>query len=488
MAASAMTLVLGMDLGLALATQRFASSLVVGGSRVALYRSINSALLAGAALSAPLMVILVAIGYILPLFGGVGPADARLFQQLLWILAVCVPVQMVRYPFQGLIIAMQEHYKLVVLNLVGQLVYVGVTVAAFWLGWQDLRALAVATVADHLVLLAGTLAMAWGRVRLIPLSRRLMVRREVARLLRFGMEVFPFTLASILMYELDNLLIGGSPRGGSQQVAYYSIPMLIALQLRLLGAGVSGPLLAVASQLRASNQLDLLVNLFLSSARAGGVLMLAVLGPLVIFGRAFIGAWLGPDMAWTWVLLAVAGVGQLAWLVSYPGQRMLVGSGTARLPALAELAGALFKLAAAVAVVVTIGPNLMALAALTSLPLVIVGAGLTPWSICRQNGIPLAHYLAQTFGRLAISAVVPTALLLVLRWVWTPQTLKMALVQVAVGAMVFTLAGWWVALTDWDRKYLRTLLGRPAAAAATNSCANLPADGDIPPPHEQGQL
>lgn len=492
-AVNALEALMAIDLGMRLTTYRFLSQAMVGRSRPALYRMISSAAAIMLAVSAGLMVVMLAVGAMLPrMQAEITPAGAAELRQTLWILALALPFALVRYPFLGVLVGLQESYKVSVGRLGGQVTYAAAAAVVIALGLTDLRWIALAMLLNYIAGFALAAGMAWGALGRIPLRWRYVRRRHVAEMLRFSRGVFLVGLATMLMYNLDVPLIGaivGAARGktvAGELAATYRIPLMIILQARALTTGIANPLLAVAAQLQRRGEHDVLRELYRSSARILGALTMCVLLPLVVFGERFLTLWLpGQGLGWTWKLLAVLSLGQWVALTTSPGERMLMGAGRIRVSSLAFAAGAVLKILAAAAVLYVAARGeptwgLMALAWATTVPLLIAQGVVLPAYVCRQNGLSLPAYLLATFGRLAAGGAATAAVLLGLRWLWTPRSLPEAVAQVAAGAAACLAICGLLTLTSRDRRSIRAMVARrqPTDAGTARRAATAQADAE----------
>jgi len=111
------------------------------------------------------------------------------------------------------------------------------------------------------------------------------------RILRFGGYTFLGRLAQLITFQGDRIITGILL--GSSAVTFYAIPF--TLTQRLMGAvtrlaGVTFPL---ASELQGRNDLDDVKDMYLNASRIIFAFSTAVALPMLIFGKTFLGAWMG---------------------------------------------------------------------------------------------------------------------------------------------------------------------------------------------------
>lgn len=449
-------ILVALDFGMQAANQRFMARFVAGTSRADLYRAFNSSLVIMLGISIVLVAVMGLLGWLLPYVSRVTGKEAVEFREAIWILALGIPFSMMMRPFQGLVVGLQQSYKMALASTIGYLVFVAVAVVSVKLGYSDLRILA-AGVTLNLIVFFGLVAWwAWKPMGHIAISFRHVRREYIRQMLHFGKSVILLPMAMVA-YHLDAQLIGAFV--GTAAVAYFRIPIQLIMFVRMLAMGISRPLLPVATQLRQSGQMELLRELFHSGARLTGSLAVMLLLPLIIFSEVFIGNWLpGQGMVWTWRLLAIMAVGQFVAIMAMPAEQMLLGAGRTGYVGIASIAGAIVKITATILVLTVTPWALTGVAWASTIPLLIVTGMAIPLLLCRQNKISAASYFSSTLGRVIVAALPAGGLLLVLRGTWVPESFFTSIVQVVFGAILCGVSAWYLALTEQDRVYLRTLL------------------------------
>ena len=464
-ALGAVEMVMALDLGLRIASFRFMSRALVDKSRSNAFRVVNNAFLTMLPLVVILVGVVLVIAWALPLAWSAkrSVVEIALFRQTMWILAATVPLSLLQNPFLSVLVGLQRSYLMSIGRLAGQLVFAAWILFLVNRQAMDLRWVAAGMCANYAAAFVLAVTMAVVCLGKFPISLRRFRWPQAKEMLLFGRGVLVMGLSHMLIYGPDLVLIGTFLT--SEFAAMYRIPLMIVKQTQVLAA-VSTPLLAVAAQLHKRGEHGLLRELFHSSTRITGLLAMCLLGPLVMFGEVFIELWLpGEEMAWTWKLLGILAIGQWVMLATFPAERMLMGTGRIKLTSIAfgtagickVIAGAIFL---SIAAQTDMAWGLYGLAWVTSVLLVAVKGVIVPAYICRQNEMSFSRFMLSTFGRLGMSGVVAASAMLAMRFLWTPQTLAMSLVQLAAGAGLCLAIGTAVVLTSQDRTYIRSMILR----------------------------
>ncbi|RPI63998.1 MAG: hypothetical protein EHM48_01555, partial [Planctomycetaceae bacterium] len=395
-------------------------------------------------------------GFFLPDFQNVSQNHRAVYTQMIWILAACIPFMILRMPVQSVVLGMQLGYKLAVARTIGQLTFVAIVWIFIQSGWQDLRLMAAAWACNYLISLILVTFQARKCLGVLSFSLRYVRRAEIAPMLRFGGSAFLIPISVLLFYQVDPLLIGTFM--DERAVALFAPATMLVMPIRSLTAGVGTPLLSVAAQLAADGKHQLLAELYHSAARLTGTMATCFLLPLMLFGESFLTYWMGKEFAWTWQILAILCLGQMVTLTSFPGERMLIGSGRLGLASSASLLAGLVKVALSVAALALTAWPLIGLAWATTLPLLVLQGVIFPIAFCRQIGVPVGRYIAATLGRIVMSALPVAAALLAMRHFWQPHGFVETVAQVTAGFALTAAVAWFATFTQKDRTYILSMI------------------------------
>lgn len=222
------------------------------------------------------------------------------------------------------------------------------------------------------------------------------------KILRFSGYTFLSRLAYLIKFQGDKILAGVLL--GSSSVTFYAVPFM--LTQRLMGAvtrlaAVTFPL---ASELQGKNDLDHVKDLYLNASRIIFVFSTAVALPMLIFGKAFLSAWMGPEFERnTGLVLQLATVAlYLDAMTQVPGL-VLNGLGYVRITGIFSVTAAGLNLAFIYPVSSIMGVSGIAASLLLS-QLVMNPVFLT---YVNRNifGVPIVKLLKDVYARPAILAV-----------------------------------------------------------------------------------
>jgi len=379
------------------------------------------------------------------------PADlTRAATLSFYIAAAAFPVSLVTGAFGAVPRALQRFDISTKLSLVFSTLGTASTVAILLLGY-GVPGILLAGLMLNAVALPVSYSIAR---RLLPSLRvRLHLDRAVLKeLFSFGGYFLLSTLAALLLYQLDKLLIGAFLGVGA--VTYYVVPGNLAQRIQGFTAASVAVVFPVSAALFESGARESLIRLYHEGSRLVFILIVALAVPLNVFAHKFLLYWMGADIAdhsttpmlllvWTYALLSTTGI---AWGIAN-------GAGRAKINAFFTLGIFIVNIALFLVLIRPYGVSGAAAAYLVSAA---VGAPALVWTIERRVlGLSGAVFLA-IFWRVGlvgiIQAAVAFALLLLAGNLW------LVLLLMAVSFISFFPIYWTIGFAQEGDKALVSML------------------------------
>jgi O-antigen/teichoic acid export membrane protein len=346
--------------------------------------------------------------------------------------------------------------KLVLLVQRGLLAGIGVTLILLWrkaLYGPSAGLLAAAVISSAVLLL---------------LSRRVFPDMRVARagrrsefagpMARFAMHGGAMAVGMVIFHQTPKLLAGTFL--GLKLVAALGVLLLISNQIRQFIHAAALPMFPMASRYDADDDRRRMKQLYIRGSRLALILALSATVPLVVFGKTFIGLWVGEDLAWTWVLLGVLLGGEVFDYAQLPAVHMLTAARSIRGIAVVRLLQALLLVGGLLAVLSLTSWGLAGVVGVQAGLSMVLSGLVICYIACRQLKLSMAScWLRSHVGPLAAAAL-GAAACWGIRTVWTPANLPLAVVQVLAGAALCGLIALVVAMDKEDRARIRSVLKR----------------------------
>ena len=410
-----------LNLGIGGSVIRFASEAIVARDDARINAVSNSAMALYCGIALAGLLFAIGTGYLAPGFFRVDARYVAETRGLIWALGVWWALGMLASPSRSILIGQQRFSWLNLVMATGALLALALIFGMFELGYVSLFAVGIAFAAA-----AGVEIIAYlGLVRrLQPALRwafRSVDRRTLRQLGGFGAWNLLLTLAGLLLWWTDNILIGRLL--GPAAVPLYALPFMLVTLGRVAVGGLSTPLTPLAAaQAREGGSRELAVTLVRSTRRAV-ILTLASTGLLVVAAEDLFRLWIGPDYASAWLVYGCLMASFWAVYAQMPASNILLGAGDIRRPAAVVLSATALALAMKIVALGWLGQGVIAVALANCLCVLPVMALYVPRCACQ---------LAQTsLARLYREAYLPPLLIFMpfaaLGWLlfarWTPANL-----------------------------------------------------------------
>jgi O-antigen/teichoic acid export membrane protein len=440
-----------LNLGIAGSVVRFTSEAIAARDNARVNAVSNSALVLYLSIALAGLLVGFGAGYLTPGFFRAAPRYVAETRGLIWALGVWWALGMLASPARGILIGQQRFGWLNLVMAVGAVLAVALIFGLFELGYISLVAVGIAFATAAALELVANLALARRLQPTLRWALRLVDRRVLSQLYGFGAWNALFTVAGLLLWWTDNIVIGRLL--GPASVPLYALPFMLITLGRVAVGGLSTPLVPLAAaQVREGS--GSLATTLVRSTRTAVILTLASTGLLVVVAEDLFRLWIGPDYASSWVIYACLMGSFWAVFAQMPASNILLGAGDIRRPAAVVLAATVLALAVKIAALGWLGQGMIAVALANWLCVLPVMALYMPRCACQLAQLSLARLYRQAYLPPLLAFLPVAALGWLLFAHWAPANLFELLG--AFGALVacyLAAAFWTLDLTERDALY-----------------------------------
>jgi O-antigen/teichoic acid export membrane protein len=445
-----------LNLGIVGSVIRFVSEAIAARDDARISAVSNSALVLYCGIAIVGLALALGIGYLTPGFFRVGAPYVAETRGLIWALGVWWALGMLASPARGILIGHQRFGWLNLVMTIGALLALALIFGLFERGYVSLLAVGIAFAAAA----AAEMIAYLGLVRRLQPTHRwafqLVDRRVLRRMCGFGAWNLLFTMAGLLLWWTDSIVIGRLL--GPAAVPLYALPFTLITLGRLLIGGLSTPLTPLAAAQAREESRALAVTL-VRSTRIAVILTLASTGLLVVAAEDLLRLWIGPDYASGWLVYACLMGSFWAVYAQMPASNILLGAGDIRRPAVVVLAATALALAVKIVALGWLGQGVMAVALSNWLCVLPVMALYVPRCACQLARLSLARLYREAYLP-PLLIFVPVAALgwLLFAW-WTPANLLELIGSFSVLVVGYMAASFWTLDAD-EREALYGLVQR----------------------------
>ncbi len=388
---------------------------------------------------------------------GFSAEDARTFRWVVFILGTNAALHFPVVVFDSVIVAELRYDVSNMVSLLSLLLRTGLTVVVLLHGGQLISLSLVALLAQ---LPAYAFRVFYG-LSLLP-GLRLhwlgLAQSRIRELASFSAYVFLGQLANQLRFHLDYVVITFSI--GLIAVTHYKIASMLILHANMLVrafSGVTGPLF---SRLDGADERSSIEEVFMLSTRVSVALSTFVCFGFVVWGKRFIGMWMGPSYLDAYPCLLVLAVGTWIMMCQGPSINLLVGVSHHRFPAFLNLGEGVANLAISLLLVRPLG--IVGVALGTCIPMTVCKLIIQPAYTAHVLNLSYAGLLLR-MGRTLLSAGGSLVLPLLLSLLWVRPNMAFLLGQGLLCLVLYTAGLWLLELSAAEKKwflgYMRAVVG-----------------------------
>jgi O-antigen/teichoic acid export membrane protein len=395
-------------------------------------------------------------------------SDARIFRAVLLIMGVSWAVG---FPGRAILGAVGAHLR----SDLGSWVTIGTlavrTGLTVWviLAGDGLVALALVSLLSSAATFLANYLILRRIQKGLRISLALAEKRIFRELFRYGRYTVITQVGDQLRFAVDSWMVVAFV--GIAAVAHYAIASRLSNYFLTLILSAAGVLVPVYSQLLGGKNDRGIRTLLSLGTRVTAGLSTIIVGSFALYGRAFIGAWMGAryeDAYWPSLILIAA---MFCDLAQYPSVSYLQGVFKHRYLAYQTIAEGVANLGLSIYWARSYG--MIGVAMGTLVPMFIAKIILQPAYVCRAAGVPLAKYYIRDFG----GGIAAPALCCVGMWALVFRRMELSnlwvvCTVVALQGVICAVAAFYLVVGAQDRQSLlakvwpkRGLAGQAATSA-----------------------
>ncbi len=261
---------------------------------------------------------------------------------------------------------------------------------------------------------------------------RLIVRRPDAAVLRkiweFSAYVLVINSSMVVLYYTDNIVVGAFV--SVTAVTFFTIAGSLFEYSRQVVSSLGMTFMPMASGFEARGERGQLRRLLILGTRMTLLIALPIQAALFFLGHTFIGLWVGQEYAHiSGRILQILMFAQVFSIADYANYNIACGIGRHKPIALRLIGEAVGNLALSLVLVRFMG--LEGVAWGTLIPGLIVHLFLGPRYMCRVLGVPLRHFVWQSWIRTALSVLPFAVACYIADRVWSPTNMLQFAMQLA---------------------------------------------------------
>jgi len=290
----------------------------------------------------------------------------------------------------------------------------------------------------------------------IRFGREYVSRKTARELVGYGAISFLIVIAWLVIFNSQNVIIGIFL--SAEAVTYFAIAMTVIQYMRSLVQAIGIPLVPAISHLEATSDLDTVRRLSAKMLRYLYYLCTGICCGVLIYGRDFVGLWMGPGFDLTVEILFILIVAATIYLPQTTSNSVLLGVGKHRL---------LFYILAGEAIsnivlsLILVGPyGLHGVAMGTAIPQIVVYIFIYPVAYHRVLKASVRTFYVDSLkaGLLAIAVSGPCAY--VVRELVAIDGWATFFVDVGITSLVMAAGMYFLVLDNEDRQRLLRIVGR----------------------------
>ena len=388
-----------------------------------------------------LLAILISFLVAAPLahFFKVSPQKVNAFKQIVWALGIATGLSFPSGVFSAMITAREHFVAVNIINITATLLRAGLTVAILLAGY-GLAGIAYPTLAATVVSLVAVFFLVKSALPEFKIQLDHARLATLKMLLVYGGYTTIISVADILRMKIDSVVIGRMI--GLAEVGVYGVAALIVgymLRLVVAGMGVLTPRFAALDGVDKADELrdTFLRSLSVSSFIACGAGLIALL-----FGRAFILLWVGPEFEAAIPVLGILAVSYAFALSQTPGIGLLYAINKHRYYAAVTMVEAIANLLLSILLACPYG--IIGVALGTAVPMLIVKLLVQPIYVARIAKIRLRDYakavapaFSASMGMILIQKIVEYQWSI--SWIEAKSFLTLMLAGIGAGIIYFVL-------------------------------------------------
>jgi O-antigen/teichoic acid export membrane protein len=434
------------DFGLSTALQRFISRALADDDRAQINETFNTCLafFAGGAVLSILASILVA------LLGSRfidNPADIRAFRIVILLVGLSMSISFPIRALIGFLYANVRHDVTMIIEI-GKIILRTGLIIYFLLRGHGIIALAAITLFSDSLSYLAIIAFTRKRYAYLIFDLRLFSRNTFKGLINYSVFSFISNIANQLRFHIDAFVI--TAYLGLSMVTHYNVGGRIARYYIMAIVSAVALIMPVFSKFEGERDFDKLREKFLFVSKLNVILSIFLGGAILVYGKAFITRWMGPDYMDSYYVLLILTAGLIFGTTQTTSASLIFSLSRHRPYAIMHLCEGIANLILSLILVHHYGIYGVALG--TTIPVIAFYVFIVPVYATRVIDLPFARYAACITPSLLIGGATHIVCWLILR-MYIMSSYPRLFILGSITFAVYALVSVFVLLTKDERRY-----------------------------------
>ena len=436
------------DLGLSSALQRFVSRTI--GTED--YEEMNSifntsfVLFLGAGALAIVITLVIIIGC--PLFMD-NATDISIFRIVIALIGFNMAISLPLRAFEGFLYA-QVRYDVVNIILVIKLLIRTLLIVLFLKAGYGIISLAIITLSVDILGYLASIVFVVKKYQYLTISVRSFCRDRIKILFSYSIFSFITHVATKLRFQVSSFIITAFL--GLSLVTHFNIGSRIALYYMMIITSAIALMMPVFSRFEGLNDYNQIRKNFLFVSKLNFILSLFIGGSILIYGRAFIVRWMGPDYLDSFHVLIILITGLIFHTMQMTSVTLIFGLSKHKPYSFIVLAEGAANIALSILLVRRYG--IVGVALGVAIPMLITSIFIVPIYACRIIALRLRDYVLLAIKGLLIGAIVLFAMWLAIRGYITESFIRIFTLG-AITSIIFLIVNIFVMLNREERRKIK---------------------------------
>lgn len=287
-------------------------------------------------------------------------------------------------------------------------------------------------------------------------------RRIVGQMFGYGGKALLSQLASMMRYRLDAIVIAGVLN--MNLVAVYDVGQKLVSSGQDIVRNSLNVMIPVFSRDEGRNDYAGIREKYLALTKVSVILAVFAGGSLLMYGKALIRRWVGPDFEDSYAILAILAIPMTIEMIQTSNIQLLFGISKHQYYAYLNIAEGFVNVLLSITLARWYGIYGVALG--TAIEVVAVQALVLPWLTCREVGIPLRQYYLDILATVGGKVALPLLLYYFLTRGFIESSYLRLVLLGTIQTLVFIPVVYFLVMGAQERQLIRAILRRGKNSAA----------------------
>ncbi len=375
------------------------------------------------------------------------PADIHAFRIVILLVGLSMSISFPTRAFLGFLYSNVRHDVTMIIEI-GKIVLRTALIVYFLLRGHGIIALAATTLFTDLMSYIAIVAFTRKRYPYLAYNLRLFSRNTFKGLVNYSVFSFISNIANQLRFHIDAFVI--TAYLGLSMVTHYNVGARIALYYIMTIVSAVALIMPVFSKFEGERDFEKLRDKFLFVSKLNVILSIFLGGVMLVYGKAFITRWMGPDYTDSYYVLVILTAGLIFGTTQTTSASLIFSLSKHKPYSIMHLCEGIANLILSLILVRRFGIYGVALG--TTIPVIVFYVFVVPIYAARVIELPFRRYVSNIAPALLIGGATHAACWLILR-TYIMSSYSRLFVLGSITLVVFALVSVIVLLTKGERQY-----------------------------------